>query len=166
MNHWKCFAERSSLQISKSYLRFIVFAILILFICSSCSSETRFEERDLVIIGRNNTVTIRAEIARTREEQSQGYMHRQSIKDGEGMLFFYEHDSILSFWMANTLVPLSIAFISHEGVILEIYNMEPLSTATVRSSRSVRYALEVPQNWFSRAGIGIGDRLVLDNIIN
>ena len=93
-------------------------------------------------------------------------MHRQSIRDGEGMLFFYEQDSILSFWMANTHVPLSIAFISHEGIILEIYNMEPLSTAIVRSSRSVRYALEVPQNWFTRAGIGVGDRLVLDNIVN
>jgi uncharacterized membrane protein (UPF0127 family) len=66
--------------------------------------------------------------------------------------------------MKNTLVPLSIAYIAHDGRILDIFDMEPGNLNPVKSSRSVRYALEVPQGWFSRAGIVIGDKLDLKNI--
>ena len=138
----------------------IIFSLTI----SSCSGVQRFEERDLVIEGSGGRVTLRTEIARTPEEQSQGYMHREKINDGEGMLFYNEIDRVLSFWMMNTLVPLSIAFISSDGIILEIYDMEPLNLAAVRSSRSVRHALEVPQGWFDRAGIRIGDRVILEGV--
>ena len=144
----------------KYFFLIIIFSLAI----SSCSGVQKFEERDLVIEGSGGRVVLRTEIARTQEEQSQGYMHREKINDGEGMLFYYEIDQVLSFWMMNTLVPLSIAFISSDGRILEIYDMEPQSLATVRSSRSVRYALEVPQGWFDRAGIRIGDRVLLDGI--
>jgi uncharacterized membrane protein (UPF0127 family) len=64
--------------------------------------------------------------------------------------------------MKNTLIPLSIAFISHEGRILEIHEMKPQDLRPIHSSRSARYALEVPQGWFARAGISIGDYLLLD----
>ena len=141
-----------------------VFCVFLISLLSACNADERFEERDLVIQGSGGRVSIRAEIARTQEEQRQGYMHRQSIKDGEGMLFYNESDRILSFWMRNTHVPLSIAFIAYDGRILEIYDMAPLSLETVSSSRSVRYALEVPQGWFQRTGIRIGDRLILDNL--
>jgi uncharacterized membrane protein (UPF0127 family) len=73
------------------------------------------------------------------------------------MLFIFDRDQVLSFWMKNTLIPLSIAFIASDGRILQIKDMEPLSLSTVNSDRSVRYALEVPRGWFSRAGIAIGD---------
>jgi uncharacterized membrane protein (UPF0127 family) len=72
------------------------------------------------------------------------------------MLFIYERDQILSFWMKNTLIPLSIAFISSDGHILEIRDMSPQSLSPVKSSRSARFALEVPQNWFTRANITPG----------
>jgi uncharacterized membrane protein (UPF0127 family) len=65
----------------------------------------------------------------------------------------------MSFWMKNTLVPLSIAYIANDGRILEIYDMQPGNLTPVRSSRSARYALEVPQGWFDRVGITPGDRL-------
>jgi uncharacterized membrane protein (UPF0127 family) len=109
-------------------------------------------------------VRLRAELARTEAERSRGLMYRESLPDGEGMLFIFDRDQILSFWMKNTLIPLSIAFISYNGEILEIRDMRPGDLNTVRSSRSVRYALEVPQGWFSRAGIGAGDSLLLDGI--
>ena len=105
-----------------------------------------------------------AEIARTPAQMQQGYMYRKEVKDGEAMLFIYERDEILSFWMKNTLVPLSIAYITQDGRILEIYDMEPGNLNSVRSSRSARYALEVPQGWFNRAGIGPGDRLDLSGL--
>jgi len=77
------------------------------------------------------------------------------------MLFIFERDEILSFWMKNTLIPLSIAYISSDGWILEIHNMEPHNLNPIRSGRSARYALEVPQGWFGRVGITAGCRLEL-----
>jgi uncharacterized membrane protein (UPF0127 family) len=107
------------------------------------------------------TADIRAEIARSAAERETGLMFRESLADGEGMLFVFEKDEMLSFWMKNTLIPLSIAYISYNGRILEIRDMRPRDLSPVRSSRSARYALEVPQGWFERAGIRPGDVLDL-----
>ena len=138
---------------------FLLPLVLFLAAFSGCSGQVRFEKRELSIEGRNGTVKIIAEIARTEAQRERGYMFREEVKDGEGMLFIFEQDQILSFWMKNTLVPLSIAFISYNGTILEIYDMEPENLNPVRSSRSARYALEVPQGWFDRVGLAPGDRL-------
>jgi uncharacterized membrane protein (UPF0127 family) len=110
-------------------------------------------------------VSITVELARTETEQARGFMHRKQVPDGEGMLFVFERDRILSFWMKDTLVPLSIAFIASDGRIIDIKDMEALDTATVSSSRSVRYALEVPRGWFKRAGISEGDIVKIDEIL-
>ena len=126
---------------------------------SSCSGLEKFEKRELAIEGRGGKVTIRAEIALTSAQLAQGLMYRKELKDGNGMLFIFERDQILSFWMKNTLVPLSIAYIASDGRILEIHDMEPGNLNPVQSSRSARYALEVPRGWFSRAGLEPGDRL-------
>ena len=108
-------------------------------------------------------VEITAEIAKTDEERSQGLMHRKKLPDGEGMLFIFDRDQPLSFWMKNTIIPLSIAFIASDGRIIDIKDMQPLDENSVRSSRSVRYALEVPQGWFGRAGVKPGDVLIMRN---
>ena len=107
-------------------------------------------------------VEITAEIAKTDDERSLGLMHRKKLPDGEGMLFVFDRDQPLSFWMKNTLIPLSIAFIASDGRIIEIKDMQPLDENSVRSGRSVRYALEVPQGWFGRAGIKPGDVVRID----
>jgi uncharacterized membrane protein (UPF0127 family) len=104
-----------------------------------------------------SAVEVLAEIARSDEQRSRGLMGRKSLADGEGMLFVFETDRILSFWMKDTLIPLSIAFIAYDGRILEIHDMEALSTRSVQSARSARYALEVPQGWFARSQTGPGD---------
>jgi uncharacterized membrane protein (UPF0127 family) len=90
-------------------------------------------------------------------------MYRESLKDGEGMLFVFDRDKLASFWMKNTFIPLSIAYIKSDGSILEIHHMRPEDLSLVRSSLSVRYALEVPQGWFDRAGIGPGDRALINS---
>ena len=143
-----CFSARNSLAIFN-----LLVLIISLIFPLSCRGQESFEKQELSIGGHS----IIAEIARTEAQQQQGLMYRKELKDGEGMLFVHERDQMLSFWMKNTFVPLSIAFIAQDGRILEIYDMEPESLASVRSSRSARYALEVPQGWFGRAGIGIGD---------
>jgi uncharacterized membrane protein (UPF0127 family) len=75
------------------------------------------------------------------------------------MVFAYRQDQQMHFWMKDTPHALSIAFIASDGSIREIYDMKPYSLDVISSERSVRYALEVPAGWFSRAGIAVGDRL-------
>jgi uncharacterized protein len=102
-----------------------------------------------------------AEIARTEVERERGLMFRTSLEDGKGMLFIFDQDERLSFWMKNTRIPLSLAYISSDGTIQQIVELEPESLAPVQAERSVRYALEAPKLWFGRAGVRVGDRVRL-----
>jgi uncharacterized membrane protein (UPF0127 family) len=120
-------------------------------------AQPKLEASTIVIENEaGENITVNAEFARNAEEQRKGLMFRKKLEDGEGMLFIYERDQILSFWMKNTVIPLSIAFISRDGRILEIRDMSPQSLVPVKSSRSARYALETPQGWFTRANIAPG----------
>lgn len=126
---------------------------------SSCSSGLR--TIPLAIEGPSGAkiATLETEVAITGKEQSTGYMGRKKIPDGTAMIFAYRSDRQLDFWMKNTPHPLSIAFIDSSGVIREIHDMKSFSLETVSSASSLRYALEVPQGWFGRAGASVGDRL-------
>lgn len=106
-------------------------------------------------------VSVQAEIAEKEEERNWGFMERYEIPDGTGMLFIFEYDRPLSFWMHNTPTALSIAYITSDGTIVDILDMTPYSEASVKSSRSVRYALEVPQGWYKKTGVSTGDKLKL-----
>ena len=106
-------------------------------------------------------VSVIAEIADTEESRTYGFMNRKKIPDGTGMLFVFDYDQILSFWMKNTPSPLSFAYIDRTGKIADIYDMTTFSLASITSSRSVRYALEVPQSWYEKNGIKKGDVLKL-----
>ena len=100
---------------------------------------------------------VKAEIADTDESRQFGFMEREKIPDGPGMLFVFDRDQVLSFWMKNTPHPLSIAYIDSRGKIRNIYDMTPFSLTSVVSTVSVRYALEVPQGWFEKVGVKVGD---------
>lgn len=131
----------------------------------SCAADVkRLPARDLAIARADgSSVSLRAEVADDDAERTLGLMHRKEVRDGEGMLFVFESDRQLAFWMKNTLVPLSIAYAASDGRILEFHDMTPLSLAPVESSRAARYALEVPQGWFARVGVSVGDRLILED---
>ena len=86
-------------------------------------------------------------------------MNRKNIPAGTGMLFVFEEEQQLSFWMKNTPHPLSIAYITKNGTIRDILDMKPYSLNPVLSSGSVMYALEVPQGWFKANGIESGDKI-------
>lgn len=92
-------------------------------------------------------------------------MGRKEIPDGTGMIFAYEADQQMHFWMKDTPHPLSIAFIDSSGIIREIYDMTPFSLETISSERSVRFALEVPSGWFARAGVSVGDRFTERSLV-
>jgi uncharacterized membrane protein (UPF0127 family) len=128
------------------------------------SCGPRFSKSEITINrAGGEPVRMTVELARTDTERTRGLMNRKTLGDGKGMLFIFDRDQIMSFWMENTLSPLSIAFISKDGRILEIRDMQPLDKTLIRSSRSARYALEVPQGWFSRAGIKAGDMVMFDS---
>jgi uncharacterized membrane protein (UPF0127 family) len=142
---------------------FPVFFPLLLNLALPLSCAPRFDQEELLIRrAGGEPVQIRVEVARTDKERAQGLMNRKSLDEGRGMLFVFDRDQILNFWMKNTTIPLSIAFIARDGRILEIRDLRPLDESSVRSGRSARYALEVPRGWFSRAGIAPGDQLLLD----
>jgi hypothetical protein len=100
---------------------------------------------------------IRVEVVRTEAEKARGLMFREKLGADEGMLFVYEEEEFLTFWMKNTPLPLSIAFIDQKGRIVDIQDMEPFSLRTHTSARPARYALEMNRNWFQKNGIKVGD---------
>lgn len=96
---------------------------------------------------------LRVEVADTPEARAQGLMYREALGDDEGMLFVYPDERPRSFWMENTKIPLSIAFVSAAGSIVRIRDMRPFDTGHTRSVRPARYAIEVDQGWFAARGI-------------
>lgn len=138
--------------------------IALLFACislASCKSK-KLPVKDIKIIRQDGTeFTVKAEIAEKPEDRNHGFMGRKTIPDGTGMLFVFEKDQILSFWMKNTPHPLSIAYIDSKGKIRNIFDLTPYSTASIVSTVSVRYALEVPQGWYKKNGITEGDTVIL-----
>lgn len=102
---------------------------------------------------------IQAELALTPEQQSTGMMFRREMGTNEGMLFANDDLGVRCFWMKNTLLPLSIAFIADDGTIVNIAEMEARSEASHCSAQPVRYALEMNQGWFAKRGIKAGFKL-------
>jgi uncharacterized protein len=101
-----------------------------------------------------------AEVADTPQASENGLMFRDSLPDDRGMLFIFEQPKTASFWMRNTKIPLSIAYVDSTGKILEIESMKPLDETVVPSvSDQVAYALEVNQGWFARHGIAPGAKI-------
>ena len=113
----------------------------------------------VVIGGDGEGVELTVELARTAGERSQGLMDRQELPEDGGMLFIFSGDTEAGFWMKDTLIPLSIAFIAADGTILDVQEMEPLSEDKHRPPAPYRYALEVNQGWFEERGFGTGDRV-------
>jgi uncharacterized membrane protein (UPF0127 family) len=105
-------------------------------------------------------VEVRAEIADDLSEQARGLMYRTALAGDRGMLFVYDDERERSFWMRNTLIPLSIAYMDSEGRIVDIQDMEPLDDDPPHyvSAEPAQYALEVNQGFFEERGIEVGDR--------
>ena len=102
---------------------------------------------------------IRAELARTPDERSIGLMFRQTMASNEGMLFAFEVPSQQCFWMKNTLLPLSAAFIADDGSIVNIEDMKPQVLDSHCSAKPVRFVLEMNQGWFAKRGLKAGSKL-------
>jgi len=99
---------------------------------------------------------VTAEVVVKPEQRALGLMNRFSLKPDHGMLFVFERAEPLSFWMKNTFIPLSIAFIGADGRIVNIEDMKPQTEDTHWSKGPAMYALEVRKGWFAEKGIGPG----------
>lgn len=146
-----------------------------LWACGKSSERTDFEaplpgngsDHEKVAVPENDLFTIKVggipvwvELAQTPETQRQGFMFREHLPENQGMLFVYPYGQVLSFWMSNTFIPLDIAFIDHNAVIVSIQQMQPLvEDKRYVSPVPVPYALEMNHGWFERNGVHVGDRV-------
>ena len=145
---------------ARRYGIIVCFAALLLFfgaVFPSCSL-VKMKKTTLSVNGRPLTV----EIARTNKQRAQGLMFRDELGWNEGMLFVFRKEKELSFWMKNTKIPLSIAFIDKKGTVIDIISMTPYSLVPVTSSARCKYALEVNRGFFKASGLEVGDRIHLD----
>jgi len=105
-------------------------------------------------------IRIDAEVADDSDEKTIGLMGRKELAEGQGMLFVFSRPQPMGFWMKDTLIPLSIAYLNAAGIIREIHDMQPLEENSVPSVfQDLVYALEVPQGWFTKSGILAGDKV-------
>ena len=96
---------------------------------------------------------ITAEVAHTPESRRKGLMQRKSLCPNCGMLFVFNKPDQLAFWMRDTPLPLSIAFIASDGKIINIEEMQPFSPAIYRAQKAALFALEMNRNWFTKKNI-------------
>ena len=104
-----------------------------------------------------NNREISVEVAKTIEEREHGLMGRKDLGKDEGMLFIFETEGRYGFWMKDTYVPLSIAFIDKEGRIVRITDMKPRTLESHIPPQPILYTLEMKKGWFSNNGIKVGD---------
>lgn len=150
---------RTAVSFGRRYLpvlaALILVALTVLF-AVSCKGST-------VAFSSNSTVhTLSVEVVDSPPARAQGLMGVESLPEDEGMLFDFQQDVNAAFWMKDTRIPLSIAFIDSNGTVLEIKDMEPFDTTPVRPQEEYRYAIETNQGWFSSHGIEPGYRVSID----
>ena len=102
---------------------------------------------------------IDTQVAATPEQRSTGLMYRRQMPQAEGMLFVFEQTGEQCFWMKNTLLPLTAAFVADDGTIVNLADMAPQTTDSHCSEKPVRFVLEMNQGWFAQKGIKAGFKL-------
>jgi len=114
-----------------------------------------------IVTASGGRVEVEVEVADTRTEQARGLMERTGLAEDAGMLFVLESEQSPGFYMENTLIPLSIAFVDAEGRIVDIQDMQPLDETRHYPAEPAQYALEVNQGFFTERGVQVGDTVEL-----
>lgn len=102
---------------------------------------------------------IDAQVAGTPDQRTVGLMHRKEMPQHEGMLFVFDFPAQQCFWMRNTLLPLTAAFVADDGTIVNLADMKPRTEDSHCSAKPVRYVLEMNQGWFAKKGVKPGSKL-------
>lgn len=140
--------------------RLLVFAFFLTLAAIECSAQTQAQPElpatKLTVGGK----TIRAEIADDEYERAAGLMFRKNLATDAGMLFIMPQTGPVSFWMRNTELPLTIAYIAPNGVIMELHDLEPHNETPVPSRfPQIAFALEMPRGWFTKNNVWPGERI-------
>lgn len=136
---------------------FTAFLVAATVACTALAQEPQMDlQRVRLAAGMHQ---IDAQLAQTHEQRMTGLMHRKEMPQHEGMLFVFEQPALQCFWMKNTLLPLSIAFVADDGTIVNIDEMAPQTLESHCSAKPVRYVLEMNKGWFSKKGIKAGTRI-------
>jgi len=152
---------------NKKVFVLVVSLLIIIFIVTISVVDRCAKKDNAVCTIKAGHHKIKAVVAYTSQAQAKGLMGLADLKDGEGMIFVYDSPQQLSFWMKNTIIPLSIAFIEADGRIAVIYDMKTeigvpdFVLPTYASPTEVKYAIEVPQGWFAAKGIKASDQMDL-----
>ncbi len=126
----------------------------------SCAALAQEGPQNLPTVRLNAGIhNIQAQLAQTPEQRATGLMFRSSMPTNDGMLFAFEAPAKQCFWMKNTLLPLSIAFLTDNGTVVNIDEMKPQTLDSHCSKQAVRFVLEMNQGWFSKRGIKEGAKL-------
>lgn len=117
-------------------------------------TEAQPKLRTLELLIGNPPIEVTAEMAISQQQIATGLMHRKSLDGNEGMLFIFDEPKKAAFYMRNTIVPLTVAYLGSSGVIMELHDLEPLNEAPVEAeSELVRFVLEMPRDWFKKNGV-------------
>ena len=131
---------------------------LLLFLAAACLPLAAADST--VYAARLGRGSLQLEVAATPDARERGLMFRHFLPPERGMLFIFPEDREVGFWMRNTWIPLSIAYLDSSFRIVRIRDLVPRDETTVPSGQPVRYALEVNRGWFARMGATVGSRLV------
>lgn len=137
---------------------FYFFHILVFVLTSNTILAQQDKVLPILDLQINNTI-LHAEVVDTDKTRAQGLMYRQYLAPNSGMLFVFDEVHTPCFWMKNTPLPLSIAFITDKGVITNIEDMIPFNTASTCPIAAVKFALEMEQGWFQAHQIHAGDQV-------
>lgn len=151
----------------KKYLAMVSALIIVAVILSNfyLLGNPPREERLIIINQEGESIEINVEIADNEKERTVGLSERSSMPQNSGMLFVFDSDVNHSFWMKDTEIPLSIAFVHENGKIIDIQDMRPNSEKLYSSKNSYRYALEVSQSFFENHEITVGCKLKIEELL-
>ncbi len=140
-------------------MRIVTGVVLIGWLLSSGCSETKDGVKKAIVV---DGIPISVEVSDTPRKRALGLMYRDRLPWNEGMLFVFDEEETLSFWMHNTYIYLSIAFIDEKGVIVDIQDLEPLDETHRTSRGRALYALEMNRDWFRLNEVKVGDTVDVD----
>jgi uncharacterized membrane protein (UPF0127 family) len=139
--------------------------LLVLAFLACDSSEPKptpiLPTREITVSSGETSAKLTVELAITGKQREQGLMLRQKMDESQGMLFFFRNDQTIGFWMKDTYLPLSIAYLDESGTILEIRDAKPLDQTILTPAKPYRNTLEVNQGWFERRKLGVGSKVAL-----
>ena len=127
-------------------------------VTSACAQETANTGLDTMQVNAG-TCTFTLEIVKTAKQSAVGLMHRESMPADHGMVFPIPKGQRANFWMKNTLIPLDIAYLSEDWVVLKIAQMQPLDLTGVPGPDGTRIAVELNQNRYAECGVAVGDQI-------